>query len=195
MDQPTVDSDGFLVGEPDWDELVRARRTYLLQQMFLLSPNNDPVPLLRAALASDTSDVAIEELDMMAEHRTDLVRSLVPDLFPHTLGLHPICGKARHTLHVLDPTELQPLLTPMVDAFLADPTMGWQEFRSLGMLLDQPGLDGLLARVTATAAQSDDLDIREVAEDFAAPGHQRSGHHEASQQRPTLGQVARPAAK
>jgi hypothetical protein len=170
MNQPTVDSDGYLVGEPDWDELVRAKRAYLLRRMLLFSPNNDPVPLLRAALASNTSDVAIGELDKMAEHRTDLVRSLVPDLFPHTLGLHPICGKARHILHVLDPTELQPLLTPMVDAFLADPTMGWQEFRGLGMLLDQPGLDALLARVTATAAQSDDLDIREVAEDFAARG-------------------------
>ena len=61
----------------------------------------------------------------MAEHRPELVRALVPDLFPSTLGLHPICGKARGILRVLDPTELWPLLAPLVDAFLADPNMGW----------------------------------------------------------------------
>lgn len=173
MDEPTVDSDGFLVGEPDWDELVRTRNAYLLQRMLLFSPNNDPAPLLRTALASNTANVAIDELDRIAEHRPELVRALVPDLFPHTLGLHPICGKARGILHILDPTELRPLLAPPVDAFLADPDMGWQEFRGLAMLLDRPGLNDLLARITTAAAESDDLDVREVAEDFPAAGPDR----------------------
>jgi hypothetical protein len=105
----------------------------------------------------------------MDEHRPELVRSLVPDVFPRTLGLHPICGKARGILLVLDPTEMGPLLAPLVDVFLADPDMGWQEFRGLAMLLDRPGLNDLLARVTAAAGRSDDLDVREAAEDFPAP--------------------------
>jgi hypothetical protein len=68
---------------------------------------------------------------------------------------------------------LRPLLVPLVDALLADPDMGWQEFRGLAMLLDRPGLNDLLARMTAAAAESDDLDVREVAEDFPASGPHR----------------------
>lgn len=141
------------------------------------STNNAPVPILRTALASNRADVAIAELDPAAEHRPELVRALVPDVFPHTLGLHPTCGKARRILHVLDPTELRSLLAPMVDAFLADPDMGWQEFRGLAMRLDRPGLEDLLTRVTAAAAESDNPDVREVAEDFPARGPGREARH------------------
>jgi hypothetical protein len=44
-----------------------------------------------------------------------------------TLGLNPVSGKARSTVGILDAAELGPPLRPLVDAFLADPNMDWQE--------------------------------------------------------------------
>lgn len=78
----TVSSDWYPTGEPDWDELVRARTQYLLQLGRLFSPTYNPVPLLRAALASGSPgrQVAIQELQGMAEHRPDLIRALTPEL-------------------------------------------------------------------------------------------------------------------
>src|SRR5262245_50666878 len=124
---PSVGPDGYLEGEVDWDDLVRARNAYHLQRMLLFRPNYDPAPILRAALASGTAREAIEELAEVADHRTELVRSLVTDLFPHTLGLHPVCGMARHTINLLEASELEPLVRPLVDAFLADPHRDWEE--------------------------------------------------------------------
>jgi hypothetical protein len=105
-------ADWSVEGEPDWDELVRAKTTYHQQQMLLFRSNKDPAPILRRALRTGTARDATYELADVAEHRPELVRALVRDLFPHTLGLDPVSGKARTTLGILDAVELRPILRP-----------------------------------------------------------------------------------
>ena len=161
----TVSSDWHITGEPDWDELVRARTQYRTQRARLFSPAYDPVPLLQAALAStSTGHIAAQELGAVAEHRPDLIRALIPELFLRSLGVHAICGTARRALGVLRAEDLEPKLRPLVVEFLADPAHEWEEFSGLVMLLEDLGLNDLLEQVKTAARGSSNQDVRDVAD-------------------------------
>jgi hypothetical protein len=160
----TVSSDWHITGEPDWDELVRARTQYFTQRARLFSPAYDPVPLLRAVLVSrSTGHIAVQELGEMAEHRPDLIRALIPELFSYSLGVNPICGTARRALGVLSAEDLEPKLRPLVAEFLADPAHEWEEFSGLVMLLEDLGIRDLLEQVKTVARGSSNQDVRDVA--------------------------------
>ena len=161
----TVSSDWHVTEQPDWDELVRARTQYLTQRARLFSPAYDPVPLLRAALAStSTGHIAVQELESMAEHRPDLIRALIPELFLRSLGVHAICGTARRALGALSTEELEPKLRPLVAEFLADPAHEWEQFSGLVTLLEDLGIRDRLEQVKTVARGSSNQDIRNVAD-------------------------------
>jgi hypothetical protein len=90
---------------------------------------------------------------------------LVPQLYQAALiSRSDILVPAREALGRVDPGWLSTALAPEVERTLPDADD--EVFRRLAELLDHLGQEALLARVVSAAEDSDDEDIREVADDF-----------------------------
>jgi hypothetical protein len=72
----------------------------------------------------------------------------------------------RALLAQVEPALLEPHLTGLVEEVIGAGDEAWDRYRRLAELLDVLACPALLRRVVEVAAQSDNADIREVAEDF-----------------------------
>lgn len=128
---------------------------------------------LRSTLEGPRAVEALREALRKAEGRwalyfllladADLVREVLPELI--VAGLcHRDALLVRGIVGRLPRSVLQSELPPVIEVRLADADD--DEFRRLAELLDHLGLDAELAHLVAVARQSEDPDIREVAESF-----------------------------
>ncbi len=145
-----------------WERLVRAEQAYIEARTALFA--SDPEAQLAAALRSPRGrNAALRVLDGATD---ELKMALLPTLFELTLVTHGNVGLVRAIIGSLDHGWLSIALGSHVEALLERPHLTWEEYRRVAELLRSIGQVGLLDTVVTKAQYADDVDIREVAEDF-----------------------------
>jgi hypothetical protein len=146
---------------PDWAALVHADRAYRDARTRLFA--GDPVPALRAALASPDRDIALRVL-YECDARTDVVRALAPELFAAALDPEQAWGaQVRTLLCRLDPATRCAVFTPLVHAFLAAGPVDADAVAGLLTLLHRARLTGLFRRVRVAADRCPYPEVQRVA--------------------------------
>lgn len=93
-------------------------------------------------------------------------RHHVEKIFHFTTWAHGGIGLARLVLLSIDRKWLRVRLKGPIERLLRSPAATYDEFRRMAELAEQID-DGLLLRVVELAGQSDDVEVREVAADYA----------------------------
>ena len=144
-----------------WQAVVDAERQHQLAAAAFTMP--EMLAVLREVLRDGPGQATAVRL--VRTLPDDRVRDLVPELVQAALISRPeILVPAREALGRLDAGWLSLALRPEVERVLPD--ADWEVYRRLAELLRHLGQEALLARVVAAAAESDDEDVREVADDF-----------------------------
>lgn len=159
---------GGSTGEPEltadqqryWSRVIDATDAVIAAREKLSGA--DAVAVLRVALMNGAERQAAERL---AWHLSEEeLRELLPELYQAATITHRSILTTRQLIVRLDKDWLAHSLVPLVEATLAE---GDEEaYRRLAELLAHLEQYGLLARLVEVAAESDDDEIREIAEDF-----------------------------
>lgn len=149
-------------GKQPWEEVVAAEGVYLetRRQMFEAGAEEQ----LSLALQSPTGRGSA--LRVLRDSPLEVLMGVLPGLFDAASSTHPQVGLAREVLGRVDSGWLSTALVPLVESRLQNKASDWSDYRRLAECLSEIGQSRLLAVVVERADQSDDDDIREVAEDF-----------------------------
>jgi len=144
-----------------WQRFTKAEQDMVVARMQLIATDWEPV--VRRALATEDKETALRLLQTLPDDRT------VPfayDLLPLALRSKPYVAMVRERLASLGPGWLSMHARDFVEQAMTSTDSTEEEFRQLAHLLRELDELELLSLVVEAAQNSDDPDIREVAEDF-----------------------------
>ncbi|MEJ3741946.1 hypothetical protein WEI85_01410 [Actinomycetes bacterium KLBMP 9797] len=146
-----------------WLAFVQAEQQYREKAAALAGP--DLVPMLREAL--EYLPWQRPALAILGGSSVELNKELLPELFRLAQVSHSLIGEVRRCILRIPPDVLEVGLEPLVRRLISDPTSDDEAYRRIAELLAEAEIWYLLRLLVRHANDSDDVDIREVADDFA----------------------------
>lgn len=145
-----------------WSELKRTEAAMVQARMAFMA--TDWGPVLRRAL--ETWDGVPTALGLLRILPRERVEPFAGGLLAMAVVTHGQIGIVRELLASLGPGWMSANARGFVEDTIASPDATDEQFRRLAELLRELDELELLTLVVAAAAESEDPDIREVAEDF-----------------------------
>ena len=131
---------------------------------FLQLTPQDCVAQLRAAFsARSTVNVA---LIVLASAPSGVVELFPEELLYRAMATDGRFVEARRVLMRMSRYRLHGVMSDYVDRVISEVPQDWEQYRCTSYFLDAAAFWDLLARLVDAAKLSDDIDIRDVAEDY-----------------------------
>jgi len=146
-----------------WEAVVEAD-TRFVEALTSLS-NRDLEATLRWALTDLSSRPVALRILSIAD--SSLTLSVLPALEPLLVVSHSLLTQCRGLVLRLARQERLDFLARLTERVVGDPGSDDEAYRRLAELLREAGAESSLAVLLASAAVSDDAEVREVADDFS----------------------------
>jgi hypothetical protein len=130
---------------------------------FSLTQNNAENQLKCAFSSIESTSMA---LVVLKQAPLCYIELLAPEILYRAIATHGPVELARTVLARLPHDRLKPIMEKKVLKVINDPVQDWEQYRRTAEVLKENNLNDLLTTLASAAAQSSDIDIREVGEDY-----------------------------